>query len=436
MVAKTRRKPKISRKARAIAITKARTDSSLSASRSGKPRRKMVFLVIDGLADELKAGRKTPLQAAVKPNLDWMASNGASGELELMTEALWKGIDQKGVSQYANTELLGYSAERYPLGRGPLEALGAGLPYCNGHLAMRCNFASVSPDGRVVDRRAGRNIYGLNELARYVNEHVHIAAKHVFMRTYGHRAVLIIQEQLSDKLEGNDAAEGHAIVKVRPLAPEADRSAVLVQEFLDKARGVLEFHPKNSERIDRGLPPANYLLARQPGNRLPAFPRFAARWGLHNAVCIAENGVMKATCLLAGFSSINVPEFETNGEADQEKTLDFIFESIDSALTEYDFVYAHIKGADEAAHDKDPAAKRKIVEAIDKRLEGFRKFGGTLVVTCDHITSSVTGRHERGPVPVLVYGKRKDGVKKFDELSAKKGSLGRMSGHDLLKHIF
>ena len=435
MPAKNKRKPKVSRKEQAIAKIKARTDSNLFSSQPHRSHRKIVFLVVDGLADELKSGRKTPLQAAVKPNLDWLVSNGASGELELMSESLWRAIDQKGVSQYANTELLGYSAERYPLGRGPLEALGSGVPYCNGYLALRCNFASVSPDGKVVDRRAGRNIYGLNELARYVNEHVHIAAKHVFMRTYGHRAVLIIQEPLSDKIEGNDAAEGHSMPRIKPLEPEADRSAALVQEFVDKARGVLEFHPKNSERIDRGLPPANCLLARQPGNSIPAFPRFAARWGLRNAMCIAENGVMKATCLLAGFSSINVPEFETDGEADNEKTLDFIFESIDSALVEYDFVYAHIKGADEAAHDKDPAAKRKIIEAIDKRLEGFHKFGGTLVVTCDHVTSSLTGKHERGPVPVLLYGKRKDGVKKFDELSAKKGSLGRMSGHDLLKRI-
>lgn len=398
-----------------------------------KPRRKVVFIVVDGLADVVKAGKKTPLQAAVKPNIDWLAANGSNGELEPISAFLWKGIDQKGVSQYANVELLGYSAERYPLGRGPLEAVGAGLPYCNGHLALRCNFASVSPDGRVVDRRAGRDAYGLNELARYVNERVQIAAKHVFMRTYGHRAVLIVQEPLSDKIEGNDAAEGQPVGKVRALVPDADRSAQLVQEFVDKARGVLEFHPKNSERIGKGLPPANYLLVRQPGNAVPTLPNFVRRWGIRNAVCIAENGVMKATCMLAGFESVNVPEFE--GASADEKALDFIFDGIDSALAEYDFVYAHIKGADEAAHDRDPARKRKIIEAMDRHLAGFKKFNGTLVLTADHITSSLTGRHEQGPVPVLVYGKRRDGVKKFDELSAKKGSLGRLGGHDLMKHI-
>jgi len=402
-----------------------------------RSRRKIVFLVIDGLADAVKPGRKTPLQAARKPNIDWLATNGANGELELISDSLWAAIDRKGVSQYANVNLLGYTAERYPLGRGPLEAVGAGLPYTNGHLAVRCNFASASADGKVVDRRAGRSTYGLNELARYVNENVRIPAKHTFMRTYGHRAVLIIKEPLSDEIEGNDTAEGMPIGRIRPLSADAERSAQLVQEFVDKARGVMEFHPKNSERIGKGLPPANYLLVRQAGNRIAALPNFARRFGVKNAVCIAENGVIKATCLLAGFGSINVPEFEARDTlSGQLKALDFIFDNIDSALAEYDFVYAHIKGADEAAHDRDPERKRRIIEAIDARLAEFKKFNGVLVFTCDHVTSSISGEHERGPVPVLVYGKRKDALKKFDEASVKKGSLGKMTGRELMKHVF
>jgi 2,3-bisphosphoglycerate-independent phosphoglycerate mutase len=138
--------------------------------------------------------------------------------------------------------------------------------------------------------------------------------------------------------------------------------------------------------------------------------------------------------MLAGFNSINVPEFD-----DYNEWLDFIFENIDSALSEYDFVYAHIKSADEAAHDKDPELKRKIIEAIDAKLEPLRNFDGTIVLTCDHITSSESGNHEYGPVPVLVYGKKKSAAKitkAFDEESVKKGSLGRMDGRGLMRYIF
>lgn len=389
-----------------------------------KKQKKIIFLVIDGLADRIK-GKKTPLELAKKPNIDWFATNGACGELNLIPSK-----KMKVGSNIANVSLLGHSPSRYYLKRGPLEAAGAGLPYKEGHLALRCNFATVDKDMYVVDRRAGRATYGLDEIARYINQHVKIGSKYVFIRTYGHRAVLIMKEKLSDEIGGNDTEVGKKVKKVTALSPNAERSAKIVQDFVDKARDMIQYHEKNSERIDRGLRPANYILLREAGNKLFALPNFSRRWKIRNAVCISENGVMKGTCMIAGFNSITVPELS------HDATLDFIFENIDSALTEYDFVYAHIKGADEAAHDKEPERKRKVIEEIDMRLENFKNFDGILVLTCDHITSSESGNHEYGPVPVLVYGKKKDAVKKFDEKSVKKGSLKKMSGRELMKYIF
>lgn len=393
-------------------------------------RKKVVFLVVDGLADKPRNG-KTPLSEARKPNIDWFAANGACGELTLINKAMWSKINTKGISQYANVNLLGYTADRYPLDRGPLEAAGSGVPYKEGHLAVRCNFATVDRSMRIVDRRAGRSTYGLDDVARHINQNVKIGADHIFMRTYGHRAILIIKKRLSSSIKGNDVGVGEVVTRVEALSPNAKETAKLVQEFIDKSRNAIHFHPKNSERIDMGIPPANYILARQAGNKLFALPSFAKRWRIKNAVCIAENGVMKATCMLAGFNSINVPEFD-----DHTDWLDFIFENIDAALAEYDFVYAHIKGADEAAHDKDPARKRKIIEDIDAHLESFRGFNGVVVLACDHITSSESGGHEYGPVPVLVYGRKKDAVKTFDERAVKKGALKKMSGRNLQKFIF
>ena len=393
-------------------------------------RKKVVFIVVDGLADHPQ-NDKTPLSEAKKPNIDWLATNGAVGELTLITKALWKKIDYKGVSQYGNVSLLGYNPARYPLDRGPLEAVGAGVPYNDGHLAVRGNFATVGKDMVIQDRRAGRATYGLDEIARHINKTVKIGEKYVFMRTYGHRAVLVIRKPLSTKVEGNDTDKGKPVGKITAIKPEAEETARLIQEFIDKSRNAIQFHQKNSERIDKGMPPANYILVRQPGNRICVLPNFVKRWKLGGAMCISENGVMKATCMLSGFSSINVPEFD-----DHTAWLDFIFENIESALSEYDFVYAHIKGADVAAHDKDPTRKRNIIEDIDRHLADYRSFDGIIVLTCDHITSSLTGNHEYGPVPVLVYGRKKDAVKTFDEKSAAGGSLGRISGRELLKFVF
>ncbi|MEM5834886.1 MAG: 2,3-bisphosphoglycerate-independent phosphoglycerate mutase [Candidatus Aenigmatarchaeota archaeon] len=391
-------------------------------------KKKVVFLVIDGLAD-LPINNKTPLSEARKPNLDYFASNGLLGQIIPVKKSYWNELTRTSVSHIANISLLGFNPYKLEIKRGPLEAVGANIPYTEGHLAVRCNFATVDKELTVLDRHIGRNFSGLDEIARTINEHVNIGVPFVFMRTYGHRAVLIIKEKLSDKITDSDPYyDGEKVRRVEPLEPEAKRSAELVQKFLDRARELIEFHPANEKRIKDGLPPANYIITREAGNKLPSLPNFSKKYKV-KAVCIAENGVMKATCLLAGFNAITVPELKF------QPSLKFIFDSIDAALAEYDFVYAHIKGPDEPAHDGDFHKKREMIEEIDRKLERFRNFKGILVVTCDHITSCKTRKHEFGAVPVLVYGKGKGKSKSFNEMEAEKGKLGLITGKKLMEFI-
>jgi 2,3-bisphosphoglycerate-independent phosphoglycerate mutase len=390
-----------------------------------KVKKKIVFLVIDGLADT-PINNKTPLSEARKPNLDYFARNGLLGQTIPVKKSYWNELTRTSVSHVANISLLGFNPYKLELKRGPLEAVGANIPYTEGHLAVRCNFVTVDKELTVLDRHVGRNFSGLDEIARTINEQVSIGVPFVFMRTYGHRAVLIIKEKLSDKITDSDPYyEGEKVRTIEPLVPEAKRSAELVQKFLDKARELIEFHPANEKRIKDGIPPANCLITREAGNKLPSLPNFSKRYKV-KAVCVAENGVMKATCLLAGFNAITVPELKF------QPSLKFIFDSIDAALAEYDFVYAHIKGPDEPAHDGDFHKKREMIEEIDRKLERFKNFKGILVVTCDHITSCKTRKHEFGPVPVLVYGLGKGKSKAFNEMEAEKGKLGLITGKKLM----
>ncbi len=392
-------------------------------------RKKVVFIVVDGMADTPVNG-KTPLSEAKTPNMDWLVANGAVGELDLVKESLAKKLYNNVVwSQVANIALLGLDPSRYYLKRGPLEAVGTGIPYEDGHLAVRCNFATVDRDMNITDRRAGRSSFCLDEIARAVNKGVKIDYDFVFMRTYGHRAVLIIKAPLSDNITSNDPYGDSKALPIVALDPDAEASAAVVQSFIDKSHKVIAYHEKNAERISKSLPPANYILVREAGNRIVKLPDFNKKWNT-KAVCISENGVMKATCMLSGFSSVTVPEM------DSDKTVDFIFENIESALSEYDFVYAHMKGADEPAHDGNFEKKKAAIEAIDKKLGAFKNFDGIVVVTCDHITSCKSKSHVIGPVPVVVYGRKKDDVSSFSEKTAKEGSLKLMSGRELLKFVF
>lgn len=392
-------------------------------------RKKVVFIIIDGLPD-LTNGR-TPLSEAYKPNLDYLASRGMCGEVLPIPKNLWDERMRASVSHFACISLLGYDLKNYvKFKRGPIEAIGADIPYRQGWLALRCNFATVDKEMRVLDRRVGRNFLGLDELACYINQHIKLDVPHIFLRTYGHRAVLVFKEKLSDAITDSDPLSAwEKVKKVEALTPKAEKSAELVQQFIDNARQLIEFHPVNEQRIKNGIPPANYILTREAGNKVPKFKSFPEAHKLKNAVCIAEKGAMRGVCLLAGFDAITIPEKKF------ASTLTFIFSSIENALVEYDFVLVHVKGPDEPAHDGDFYKKQMIIEAIDEKLEMFRDFNGIVVITSDHITSCKTKKHEWGPVPILIYGKKKDKVKSFDEYSVKKGGLKRITGRKLWKIV-
>jgi 2,3-bisphosphoglycerate-independent phosphoglycerate mutase len=378
--------------------------------------KKTVLFLIDGLSD-LPFEKKTPLSEAFKPNLDWFASNGKVGKLNLINQKEWNALENPSasVSHLANVSLLGYCVLKHKnLKRGPLEAIAAEINYKRGWLAFRANFATVDEDLRVIDRRAGRNSYLLDKLITEINKKLKFEIPFILKRNYVHRAALVFKEFLSSDLEPNDPFEnGKKVKKVKPKHKKAKESARIVNSFLEEFYEIASKSEINKKRAKKGLLPANYLLLRDAGNDfellLPYFPK---KWNL-KTLCISENGAMKATCMLAGFECLTIPE--TNFK----KTLDFVFENLENVLSEYDFIYVHIKEADKYAHDKDFEGKKRVIEKIDERLEIFKKEKINLIVTCDHITSWLTGKHMQGKVPCLVYGKGKSKVKKFDEFNAK-----------------
>ncbi len=388
--------------------------------------KKVVYIIIDGMADLPNDDGRTPLSEANRPNMNWLAKNGVVGELNLVPKAV---IVE---SQVADAALIGQDVKKTYLKRGPIEVVGSDIPFNEGHLALRCNFSTMDENGQtIVDRRAGRNDYGLDEISRYINEHVNIGVPFTFKRTFGHRGVLIIRTNLTDEITDSDPGRnGEKIKRATGLTKDGMLSAKIIQDFIDKSHDVIKFHPKNGERNEKGILPANYIITRGAGNRVKAYPRFLKTWGIKKATCISEPGVTRGICLLAGMNAVTVPDL------DFEDSLDFIFENIKDLLTENNFIVAHIKGPDEPAHDGDFNKKKKMIEAIDAKLAEFKNFNGVLVLTSDHITSTGNKRHEHGPVPVLVYGKDKGKVATFDEISAKNGKLKKFDGRKLLKYVF
>ena len=390
-----------------------------------KKRKKVVLLLIDGLADEI-LNKKTPLKEAYKPNFDFLAANGLTGQLNLIPKT------QLPETHIAVTSLLGFNPSRYYLKRGPIEAVGAGIPLEGDFLALRANFATIDESGRIIDRRAGKDAYGLSEIARSINKEVDIGVKFIFLRTSAHRAVLVLKEKLSDKIEGNDPLKiGKLPKEIKPLekTPLAALTARILQDFIEKSHEIMQYHQVNYERISKGLLPVNYILLRGAGIKLPRLPNFVRKWKIRKSIFVGEVGAAKGIAMLSGFDSL---VYVSRGSRD----INYVFERISDLLSEYDFIFAYIKSVDEASHEGDFEKKKKLIEEIDSRLEEFKSFEGVLIITSDHITSTKRREHLHGPVPLLIYGlKKKDKVKSFDEMTVRKGKLKNCTPSKLWKLV-
>ncbi len=102
-------------------------------------------------------------------------------------------------------------------------------------------------------------------------------------------------------------------------------------------------------------------------------------------------------------------------------------------MKKFDFVFLHVKGADNASHDGNLEKKLFMIEKIDRVAEVLKDGDVYLIVTADHSTPLSLGRHSSDPVPVMICGQgvRRDGVSSFDEVSASRGSLGHLTGIEL-----
>jgi 2,3-bisphosphoglycerate-independent phosphoglycerate mutase len=379
---------------------------------------RVIFFLIDGLADK---GENTPLKLAKKSNIDKLLKNSFLAEFEVFKKQEWPKIATSSITGLANLKILGYKVKTVK--RGPLEAIGSDIDYQNGELALRVDFATVDQNLKVIDRRAQRNVFGLNELTRAINEILFDVPFH-FHRTYGHRGVLIFKEKLSADISDSDPYQiNKKVKKIKPLKKNklTIKTAKLVQKFLYQAHQVLNSQPINLERKKRGLLPVNYLLTREAGNSLPKLKNFFKIYQFKNGLVVAENGVVKGGCKLAGFSPLTLPEIE-----DLNKRYNFYQQAIINNFSKFDLIYLHLKEADEASHDKNFKKKKGFFEFFDKWFSNLIKKlpkETIFVITGDHITDAKSGKHQFGPLPILIINFLTNNPSEFSETEAKRKKI-------------
>ncbi|MEM5874335.1 MAG: hypothetical protein QW641_00170 [Candidatus Aenigmatarchaeota archaeon] len=366
----------------------------------------IVFFLLDGLSDEI-INNTTPLKEAEKENINYISKKSFIAKLRIFKE--WNENLEKSASHLAMLRILGYEEN---IGRGALEVIGNDMYFENGNLAIRGNFSTVE-NGIMIDRRAGRNLFKLDELLNEVCENINIKFSYQAKRGYGHRIAFLLKGNHSKNISFNDVNVGEKIKRILPLDRNSVLTAKVLQDFVNESFPLLEKSSFNVEREKNGIKKANYIMFRDGENYLPKLKK-----RFDNSLAIVENGVVKGCCILAGFKILTIPEITKNYKIDHEKTMEFVFEKIEENLFKYKLIFAHLKAFDEASHDKNFELKKHFIELFDKNLSKLINENLKIVITCDHSTSCSTGKHIFSDVPILIYGTKKVGeTKKFDEVS-------------------
>jgi len=383
------------------------------------------LIVLDGLGDRPNpaTGGVSPVEAASTPFLDRLASQGEVGEVSILGPGVAPESDAGVLA------LLGYDPIHDSPGRGVLEALGVEIPLRAGDVALRVNFATIDPTGRVLDARVGRSLT-TEEATRLA--HAVTAAdllsdagiRAEVRATVGHRGVLWLQRKSGPELSPNVSnadpfyekvgGMGQArrpaeprLEAVEPLdgTPEAARTARALNLFLERLPRVLADHPVNAHRRAKQEKEATGLLLRNAGCLpSPGPAKFAERYGLAGAA-LTEMPVERGIARLLGLEDRFVGPMGGDHDAGyRTRAL-----GTRDLLRSFPFVYVHLKGPDEPGHDGDAVRKRAVVEEIDHSffgpfLENLDLEEVRVTVTADHATPAILRGHSDDPVPWLLAG--------------------------------
>jgi 2,3-bisphosphoglycerate-independent phosphoglycerate mutase len=240
------------------------------------------------------------------------------------------------------------------------------------------------------------------------------------------------------EVDPHGEGEEYWVCKPLPEAaadPNAQRSARVVNEFVERAAAILENHPVNVQRRSEGLPPANAALPRGVGTAVE-LGSFEAKYGMRGAM-IVEVDLVRG---LGDYLSMNVVDVpDATGGADTDEMA--IARAVEAAWSDHDFILANIKAPDLGGHDGNPEAKIASIEKVDRAvgylLDTLDWSRTVMMLAADHCTPCTLKDHSGDAIPVAFcgYGVRPDGVTSYGERAAALGSIGHIEGEDIMRAL-
>jgi len=390
---------------------------------------KYVIIVPDGAADEAleQFDMQTALEAAHIPHMDAICRAGRVGMVQTVPRGFEPGSD------VAQMTLLGYSPRRYYSGRAPIEAAAQDIHLALSDWVFRCNLVTIA-DGKMADHSAGHITTSEAEtLMEALSQH--LSTEQISFHTgVSYRHLMVCQSLDFDvKTYPPHDHIGKPVEKILPRGKGSD----LLRDLMYRSTAFMANHDVNRVRHDLGENPVSSIWLWGQG-RKARLESFHKRHGLRGAAITAVD-LVRGLAKLIGFDLIEVPGatgfVDTNYEGKAQAAIE--------ALEEYDMVFIHVEGPDEASHQGNAQMKVQALEKIDRYIVGpvwdsLRQYERwRILVMPDHPTPVRTCAHSSDPVP---FGMAGTGIKSiierpFSEPQAAESGFRIQEGFELMEYF-
>lgn len=395
---------------------------------------KYIVVLGDGMADRPvdALGGKTPLEAAVTPVMDALASKGTLGTVQNVPAGMAPGSD------VANLSVLGYDPAANYSGRSPLEALSVGVAMDDDDVIFRSNLVTLTEnqpyDQKIIlDHSSGEISTADADVLMDAIRAEFNSDRFRFYTGTSYRHILVWKQGRISPLEPPHDHLGHAI------GPYLPQEAVL-REMMERSYEILNNHPLNLARAAAGKHKANSLWFWGAGTK-PQVQNFREKTGLTGAMISAVD-LLKGIAVGAGMRVYNVPgatgSIDTNFEGKAQAAIDALLKD------GCDYAYIHVEAPDEMGHQGRIQDKVRSIEYLDSRLiapikaameaagEDYR-----MLILPDHPTPLAIRTHTADPVPYLIYDSTRQ-LRKRDRLTeenARQADNFQPDGYKLLEEF-
>lgn len=395
---------------------------------------KYIVILCDGMSGEPleSLNGMTTLEYAKTPAMDALAGKGEMGMVQNVPEGMKPGSD------VANLSVMGYDPSLFYSGRSPLEALSVGVQMEPEDIVFRCNIVTVTEEEPYEEKTILDHSSGEIETAdtdilmdaireRFNNE------RFQFYTGTSYRNITIWKKGEMVDIDPPHDCLTKVIGPYLPTQPELRR---MMKESFE----ILNNHPLNLQRAAEGKNKANSLWFWGAGTK-PSLRNFEEKTGKKGAMISAVD-LLKGIAVGAGMEVMEVEgatgSLHTNYEGKANAAI--------SALLEKgsDFVYVHLEGPDEMAHQGLPMEKVQSIEWIDSRIvapivkameqakEEFR-----LLLLPDHPNPIRYRTHTGDPVPYILYDSTRErrGVARYNEKEARATGIFEAHGHKMMDRL-